>query len=160
MREGCAIVTGSARGIGAATATALAGEGWPVVVNYRSDGESAEALAGRIGDDGGRAVAVSADVTDPEQIDALFERAESELGPVLVLVNNAGMRADGLAPQLGRRAVADACSRPTSRPPFTPPAGRCARCCAPATGGSSTSPRSSAREPTPGSPTTPLRRPA
>ncbi len=43
---------------------------------------------------------MSADVTDPEQIDALFERAESELGPVLVLVNNAGMRADGLAPQL------------------------------------------------------------
>ena len=45
MRDGCAIVTGSARGIGAATATALAEDGWPVVVNYRSDAESAEALA-------------------------------------------------------------------------------------------------------------------
>ncbi len=100
MREGCAIVTGSARGIGAATATALAGEGWPVVVNYRSDADSAEALASAIGDDGGRALAVAADVTEPEEVDSLFERAERELGPVLVLVNNAGMRADGLAPQL------------------------------------------------------------
>jgi 3-oxoacyl-[acyl-carrier protein] reductase len=100
MREGCAVVTGSARGIGAATATALAGAGWPVVVNYRSDEESAGALVDRIRDDGGRAVKVAADVTDPAEVDSLFERAERELGPVLVLVNNAGMRADGLAPQL------------------------------------------------------------
>lgn len=100
MRDGCAIVTGSARGIGAATATALAEDGWPVVVNYRSDAESAKALAASIDGHGGRALAVAADVTDPEQISALFERAESELGPVLVLVNNAGLRADGLAPQL------------------------------------------------------------
>ena len=100
MPDGCAIVTGSARGIGAATATALAAEGWPVVVNYRSDAESAEALVEAIGDDGGRALAVAADVTEPEQVESLFARAEDELGPVLVLVNNAGMRADGLAPQL------------------------------------------------------------
>ena len=100
MRDGCAIVTGSARGIGAATATALAEDGWPVVVNARSDAESAEARAASIDGNGGRALAVAADVTDPEQISALFERAESEFGPVLVLVNNAGLRADGLAPQL------------------------------------------------------------
>ena len=100
MPDGCAIVTGSARGIGAATASALAADGWPVVVNYRSDADNAEALATSIETDGGRAVAVAADVTDPEQVAALFDRAESELGPVLVLVNNAGMRADGLAPQL------------------------------------------------------------
>ena len=100
MRDGCAIVTGSARGIGAATATALAEDGWPVVINYRSDAESAEALAASIDGHGGRALAVAADVTDPEQISALFDRAESEFGPVLVLVNNAGLRADGLAPQL------------------------------------------------------------
>jgi 3-oxoacyl-[acyl-carrier protein] reductase len=100
VADGCAIVTGSARGIGAASATALAADGWPVVVNYRSDSESAEALAASIGDDGGRAIAIGADVTDPEQIETLFARAEEELGPVLVLVNNAGMRADGLAPQL------------------------------------------------------------
>jgi len=100
VADGCAIVTGSARGIGAASARALAADGWPVVVNYRSDADSAEALAASIVDDGGRAIAIGADVTDPDQIDTLFGRAEEELGPVLVLVNNAGMRADGLAPQL------------------------------------------------------------
>jgi 3-oxoacyl-[acyl-carrier protein] reductase len=100
MADGCAIVTGSARGIGAASASALAADGWPVVINYRSDAESAEALVAKINDDGGRAIAIGADVTDPEQVEALFKRAEDELGPVLVLVNNAGLRADGLAPQL------------------------------------------------------------
>jgi len=100
VADGCAIVTGSARGIGAASATALAADGWPVVINYRSDADSAEALVAKINDDGGRAVAIGADVTDPEQVEALFKRAEEELGPVLVLVNNAGLRADGLAPQL------------------------------------------------------------
>ena len=68
MPDGCAIVTGSARGIGAATASALAADGWPVVVNYRSDADNAEALATSIEADGGRAVAVAADVTDPEQV--------------------------------------------------------------------------------------------
>jgi 3-oxoacyl-[acyl-carrier protein] reductase len=103
-REGCAIVTGSARGIGAATVSALAAEGWPVVVNYRSDAKSAEALASEISAAGGRALALPADLGDPEQVEALFERAEGELGPVLVLVNNAGVRADGLAPQLDAEA--------------------------------------------------------
>ena len=98
--EGCAIVTGSARGIGAAIAASLSAEGWPVLVNYRSDSEAAEAVAGAIEADGGRAVAVGADVTDPAQVETMFKRAEQELGPVMVLVNNAGVRADGLAPQL------------------------------------------------------------
>jgi 3-oxoacyl-[acyl-carrier protein] reductase len=100
VADGCAIVTGSARGIGAASASALAADGWPVVINYRSDAESAESLVAKISDDGGRAIAIGADITDPEQVEALFKRAEEELGPVLVLVNNAGLRADGLAPQL------------------------------------------------------------
>ncbi len=99
--EGCALVTGSARGIGAAAASALAAEGWPLVINYRSDRERAESLVARIGDDGGRAIAVGADVASPDRVAEMFERAEAELGPVLVLVNNAGTRADGLAPQLG-----------------------------------------------------------
>ena len=93
-------MTGASRGIGAAIAKALAREGWPVGVNYRSDAESAEAVVKEITDAGGRAVAVQADIVDPETVDTLFKRLEEELGPVLVLVNNAGVRADGLSPQI------------------------------------------------------------
>jgi 3-oxoacyl-[acyl-carrier protein] reductase len=100
--KGCAVVTGAARGIGAASALALAGEGWPVVVNYRSDGDGAADVVERIQRQGGRATAVRADLTDPAQLEQLFDDAEAEFDRVLVLVNNAGMRADGLAPQLGR----------------------------------------------------------
>src|SRR5436190_13983186 len=101
MAEGGALITGAARGIGAACARTLAAEGWPVAVNYRSDAEGAQRVAAEIDADGGRAVAIAGDVSDPEAIDALFRAAEAELGTVLVLVNNAGVRADGLAPQLG-----------------------------------------------------------
>jgi 3-oxoacyl-[acyl-carrier protein] reductase len=98
--EGCALVTGASRGIGAAIARALAADGWPVAVNFRSDEQGAVAVVKEIEDAGGRALAMQADVSDPGAADALFERAEAELGPVLVLVNNAGVRADGLSPQL------------------------------------------------------------
>lgn len=105
-REGCAIVTGSGRGIGAATATSLAAEGWPVVVNYRSDGDAAAEVVGRVDQGGGRAAAVRADITEPAQVEELFSRAEDEFGTVLVLVNNAGVRVDGLAAQLDAEAWA------------------------------------------------------
>lgn len=98
--EGCAIVTGAARGIGASVARSLAAEGWPVAVNYRSDRAGAEAVAAAIEEEGGRATPVAADVRDPAAVEDLFAQAEAELGPVMVLVNNAGVRADGLAPQL------------------------------------------------------------
>jgi 3-oxoacyl-[acyl-carrier protein] reductase len=98
--EGCAIVTGAARGIGAATAVGLAAAGRPVLVNYRSDADGAGEVVERIEAAGGQALARAADVTDPEQVEELFGAAEDELGPVAVLVNNAGLRADGLAPQL------------------------------------------------------------
>jgi 3-oxoacyl-[acyl-carrier protein] reductase len=98
--DGCALVTGASRGIGAAIAKALAGEGWPVGVNYRSDSAAAEAVVKEIIDAGGRAVAVQADISEPDAADALFKQLEDELGPVLVLVNNAGVRADGLSPQI------------------------------------------------------------
>jgi 3-oxoacyl-[acyl-carrier protein] reductase len=96
-REGCALVTGASRGIGAATARALAADGWPVGLVSRSDGET---VADEIRGAGGRAVVLRADVTDAAAIEAAFAGAERELGPVLVLVNNAGVRADGLSPQL------------------------------------------------------------
>jgi 3-oxoacyl-[acyl-carrier protein] reductase len=98
--EGSALVTGASRGIGAAIARALANDGWPVGVNYRQDAEGAEAVVNEITDAGGRAIALQGDVSDPETANELFKRLEDELGPVLVLVNNAGVRADGLSPQI------------------------------------------------------------
>jgi 3-oxoacyl-[acyl-carrier protein] reductase len=96
--EGCALVTGSSRGIGAATAVALAREGWPVRVNYRADEEGAREVVAGIESEGGRARVVQGDVADAAETAALVEPGED--GPVLVLVNNAGLRLDGLSPQL------------------------------------------------------------
>ena len=98
--DGSALVTGASRGIGAAIAKALAREGWPVGVNYRSDEDAANAVVEEIRQAGGRATALKGDVADPGTADALFEALEGEFGPVLVLVNNAGVRADGLAPMI------------------------------------------------------------
>jgi 3-oxoacyl-[acyl-carrier protein] reductase len=98
--EGSALVTGGSRGIGAAIAKTLAREGWPVGVNYRSDSEAAEAVVEEITSAGGRAKALQGDIADPNTADALFKALEEEFGPVLVLVNNAGVRADGLSPQI------------------------------------------------------------
>jgi 3-oxoacyl-[acyl-carrier protein] reductase len=93
-------VTGASRGIGAAIAKELADAGWKIGVNYRSDGEGAASVVGAIEEAGGRAVALQADVSDPAAADSLFTRVEEELGPVLVLVNNAGVRADNLSPAM------------------------------------------------------------
>jgi 3-oxoacyl-[acyl-carrier protein] reductase len=98
--EGSALVTGGSRGIGAAIAKTLAREGWAVGVNYRSDSEAAEAVVAEIADAGGRAKALKGDIADRDTADALFKALEEEFGPVLVLVNNAGVRADGLSPQI------------------------------------------------------------
>src|SRR4029453_15518769 len=91
--EGCALVTGASRGIGAAIAKSLAREGWPVGVNYRSDSDAAEAVVEEIKSAGGRATALQGDISDLKTADALFSALEEEFGPVLVLVNNAGVRA-------------------------------------------------------------------
>jgi 3-oxoacyl-[acyl-carrier protein] reductase len=98
--EGSALVTGGSRGIGAAIAKTLAREGWAVGVNYRSDSEAAEAVVAEIAHAGGRAKALKGDIADRDTADALFKALEEEFGPVLVLVNNAGVRADGLSPQI------------------------------------------------------------
>jgi 3-oxoacyl-[acyl-carrier protein] reductase len=97
---GCALVTGASRGIGAAVAAQLSREGWPVALNYRADADGAERVAAELRDEGGIAVPIRADVTDPRMGERLLSEAEDELGPVLVLVNNAGMTADGLSMRL------------------------------------------------------------
>ena len=100
-RAGSALVTGASRGIGAAIARALARDGWPVGVNYRIDGERAGEVVDGIERDGGTAVALAGDVSDPATADQLFEALESRFeGPVLVLVNNAGISRDDLTPSL------------------------------------------------------------
>jgi glucose 1-dehydrogenase len=87
-----ALVTGAATGIGRSTAARLAAEGASVVVNYIADPGPAEALVKEIGGGGGRAVAIGADVSNEEQVVAMFKRAHDELGgPVDLLVNNAGI---------------------------------------------------------------------
>ena len=98
-REGCAVVTGGSRGIGAAIATALAADGWPVALTYRSGADAAREVAGAIASAGGTALAVACDVTAPDAAAVLGDATEA-LGPLAVLVNNAGIRADGLAIQL------------------------------------------------------------
>jgi 3-oxoacyl-[acyl-carrier protein] reductase len=94
------VVTGAARGIGAASALQLAQDGWNVGVNFRSDQAGADAVVERIRAAGGRATAFRADVLDAAAWDEALPRVEEELGPVLALVNNAGITADGLALQL------------------------------------------------------------
>src|ERR1700726_693414 len=86
-----AIVTGASRGIGAAVAERLAGDGFPVVINYSASAGPAETLVREIEAKGGRALAAKADVSDADAMRGMFEATERAFGGVDVLVNNAGI---------------------------------------------------------------------
>lgn len=90
-----AIVTGAARGIGAATARRLAKDGYAVAV-VDLDEAASEVVAASIREDGGSAVGVGVDVSDAEQVEAGVARVADELGAPVVLVNNAGIIRDNL----------------------------------------------------------------
>jgi NAD(P)-dependent dehydrogenase (short-subunit alcohol dehydrogenase family) len=85
------IVTGAARGIGAAVARLAAARGYAVAVNYSADEPAASAVVREIEASGGRAIAVRADVADEGAVVELFTTAERELGKLGALVNNAGI---------------------------------------------------------------------
>ena len=84
-----AVVTGASSGHGAAIAARLAAAGHPVVVGARRV-DRLEELAAKIAADGGEAVAVALDLTDPDSIADFARRAEDELGPIEIVVSNAG----------------------------------------------------------------------
>ena len=89
-----ALVTGGSRGIGRAIALELAGQGAAVAVNYVANADAAAGVVGEIESAGGSARAYQADVSDLEQCQAMVDAIVSDLGPVRVLINNAGTTAD------------------------------------------------------------------
>lgn len=86
-----ALITGSARGIGAATAVLFAASGYNVIINYNQSKENALELCDKIRLNGGNAIAVQADVSNVNEANRLFDEAKKAFGTVDVLVNNAGI---------------------------------------------------------------------
>ncbi|QQE64075.1 beta-ketoacyl-ACP reductase [Leptolyngbya sp. BL0902] len=91
-----ALVTGASRGIGRAVALALAAEGAKVVVNYARSSTAAEEIVAQITAEGGQALALQADVSQADQVDALISQTLEAFGRIDILVNNAGITRDTL----------------------------------------------------------------
>lgn len=86
-----AVITGASKGLGAAIARRFASEGASVVVNYSTSVQAADRVVAEIGRAGGSAIAVQADMRDPEEVTALFATTVETFGRLDVLVNNAGV---------------------------------------------------------------------
>src|SRR5258708_25122287 len=86
-----ALVTGASKGIGAAIALELASRGASVAVNYSGSKAGADKVVAEITKAGGKAIAIQANVADPQSIEPLVESVAKQLGPISVLVNNAGI---------------------------------------------------------------------
>ena len=94
LKEAVVVVTGASRGLGRAIAAEMGRGGAKVVVNYSRSKEPAEELVQQISEDGGEAIAVQGDVSDPEQAKALIDQTIEHFGRIDVLVNNAGINID------------------------------------------------------------------
>jgi 3-oxoacyl-[acyl-carrier protein] reductase len=103
-RNQVAVVTGGARGLGRATARARRGAA--ACVNYAVHADAAKAVVAEIATAGGRAIAVAADVAHSAAVEAMIARTEAELGPVTILVNNAGLAWQGTLDTYDREQVA------------------------------------------------------
>jgi 3-oxoacyl-[acyl-carrier protein] reductase len=100
LRGRVALVTGGSRGIGAAVCEELAAAGAEVAVNYVASAEAAERVCVSVRDSGGTAHAVAGDVSTPEGASGLVAQVESEVGPIAILVCNAGITRDNLIMKL------------------------------------------------------------
>lgn len=100
MGNRVALVTGGSRGIGRATCVALARSGTAVAVNYRSSPDAAKDTLSLVQGAGGEGMVVEADVTATSAVVSMFDQVEEALGPVAILVNNAGLRRDGLGARI------------------------------------------------------------
>ncbi|MGV2827659.1 3-oxoacyl-[acyl-carrier-protein] reductase [Myxosarcina sp. GI1(2024)] len=96
LKDRVAIVTGASRGIGKATALALATQGAKVVVNYASSSSAAEEVVSAIAEAEGEAIAIQADVSQSDAVDNLVKQTLDKFGRIDVLVNNAGITKDNL----------------------------------------------------------------
>lgn len=96
LGESVALVTGAGRGIGRAIALELAASGADIAINDYSDEAACSTVVGEVANLGRRALCVMGDVSDEDQVNAMIEKVEKELGPIDIVVNNAGITRDNV----------------------------------------------------------------